>query len=95
MSKMLTASIQFGLRCYKRLVSPLLPDACRFVPTCSDYAAEAVERYGLIRGGALALWRLLRCQPFARAGYDPVPSGDALQCGPTDCQAGPRLNPDC
>jgi len=65
--------IQFGLRLYKRLISPMLPPACRFVPTCSEYAMEAVERHGAWHGGLLALRRVLRCQPLARAGYDPVP----------------------
>ncbi len=51
----------------------MLPHSCRFVPTCSQYAIEAVERHGVIRGGLLAAARLLRCHPFARAGYDPVP----------------------
>lgn len=51
----------------------MLPGACRFVPTCSEYAAEAVEHHGAFRGSVLALWRLVRCQPFARGGYDPVP----------------------
>jgi uncharacterized protein len=61
------------LTMYKRLVSPLLPASCRFVPTCSEYAAEAVARHGLVRGTALGFWRLLRCNPFSRGGYDPVP----------------------
>ena len=65
--------VQFALRMYKRLVSPMLPYSCRFVPTCSEYAMEAIERHGVCRGGLLAAWRLLRCHPFARAGYDPVP----------------------
>ena len=51
----------------------MLPHACRFVPTCSEYAMEAIERQGVIRGGLLAAGRLLRCHPFARSGYDPVP----------------------
>ena len=92
---MLNASIQFGLRCYKRLLSPLLPGACRFVPTCSDYTAEALECHGVLRGSALALWRLLRCQPLARAGYDPVPVQRAPYCGHTDCQAFSGPNADC
>jgi putative membrane protein insertion efficiency factor len=66
-------AVQFALRSYKRWISPMLPHACRFVPTCSEFAHEAVERYGVLRGGALAFARLLRCHPFARAGYDPVP----------------------
>lgn len=58
---------------YKRWISPSLAPACRFVPTCSEYAMEAVERHGALRGSLLAAWRLLRCHPFARAGHDPVP----------------------
>jgi putative membrane protein insertion efficiency factor len=65
--------IQFALRGYKRWISPMLPNACRFVPTCSEYAMEAVERHGVLRGAWLAAGRLLRCHPFAHAGYDPVP----------------------
>lgn len=61
------------LRFYRRYLSPLKPPMCRFAPTCSQYAIEAVEAHGIVRGGALAIWRILRCQPFARAGYDPVP----------------------
>jgi uncharacterized protein len=60
------------LRAYKWAISPLFPPACRYVPTCSEYAMEAVERYGVFRGGLMALARLLRCHPFARGGYDPV-----------------------
>jgi putative membrane protein insertion efficiency factor len=60
------------LRAYKWAISPLLPTACRCVPTCSEYAMEAVERYGAMRGGWMALQRLLRCHPLGRSGYDPV-----------------------
>ncbi len=60
------------LRLYKRWISPAFPPSCRYVPTCSEYAMEAVERYGVLRGGAMAAWRLLRCHPFAKGGYDPV-----------------------
>jgi putative membrane protein insertion efficiency factor len=65
------------LRAYKGVISPLLPASCRYVPTCSEYAAEAVARYGLLRGTALGLWRLLRCNPFSRGGFDPVPGSKA------------------
>jgi len=60
------------LRGYKWAISPLFPPACRFVPTCSEYAMEAVERYGALRGGWMAVTRILRCHPFACSGYDPV-----------------------
>jgi uncharacterized protein len=60
------------LRAYKWALSPLFPPACRYVPTCSEYAMEAVDRYGALRGGFMALGRLLRCHPFVRGGYDPV-----------------------
>ena len=63
----------YFLHWYKGLVSPLLPPACRYVPTCSEYAAEAVARHGFFYGTMLAGWRLLRCNPLARGGYDPVP----------------------
>ena len=61
------------LKIYKRFISPLLPDACRFRPTCSEYAMEAFLRHGVIKGMLLTGWRLLRCTPFCRGGYDPVP----------------------
>jgi len=66
-------AIEQILKFYKRLVSPLLPPACRYVPTCSEYAAEAVARHGVVRGAMLASWRLLRCNPLSRGGFDPVP----------------------
>ena len=69
------AAMQWVLRGYQRLISPLLPPACRYVPTCSEYAQEAVARHGAWRGAMLTLARLLRCHPLARSGYDPVPSG--------------------
>jgi putative membrane protein insertion efficiency factor len=61
------------LQSYKRIISPALSPACRFVPTCSEYAAEAVEYHGVWRGALLAAWRLIRCNPFTAGGYDPVP----------------------
>ena len=61
-----------GLRLYKRWLSPALPSACRYSPTCSEYMTEAVERYGVLKGVGLGLRRLLRCHPFHAGGYDPV-----------------------
>ncbi len=61
------------VRVYQRLVSPLLPPSCRFWPTCSEYAAEAVRRHGVVHGGALAARRLARCHPFHPGCVDPVP----------------------
>lgn len=61
------------VRGYRRFVSPLLPPACRFTPTCSQYALEAIEKYGALKGGYLAIRRILRCHPFHPGGYDPVP----------------------
>jgi putative membrane protein insertion efficiency factor len=60
------------LRLYKRWISPTFPPSCRYVPTCSEYALEAVDRYGVWRGGMISAWRLLRCHPFAKGGLDPV-----------------------
>lgn len=68
----LQRAIVMLLRAYKWGISPMFRPACRYVPTCSEYAMEAVDRYGVIRGGLLALWRLLRCHPFVKGGYDPV-----------------------
>jgi hypothetical protein len=61
------------LRAYRFLLSPWIGGSCRYWPTCSEYAREAIEVHGALRGGLRALWRLLRCQPLCRAGYDPVP----------------------
>jgi uncharacterized protein len=62
----------FPLRAYQRLLSPLLGNRCRYYPSCSEYAVQAIERYGILRGLVLAGWRLLRCNPFSHGGYDPV-----------------------
>lgn len=58
---------------YKRFISPILPSACRFWPTCSQYASEAIEIHGAFKGSLLSIWRILRCNPFCKGGYDPVP----------------------
>lgn len=62
-----------AIRFYQREISPAFPPACRFTPTCSQYALEAITKYGVIKGTGLALWRILRCNPFCKGGYDPVP----------------------
>ena len=61
------------IRFYRRQISPGLPPACRFSPTCSEYALEAVEKYGACKGGYLSVRRILKCHPFHKGGYDPVP----------------------
>ena len=70
---MFRAVILAVIRFYRQAISPMTPPSCRFSPTCSAYAQEAVERYGAGRGGWLALRRLFRCHPFGGKGYDPVP----------------------
>jgi putative membrane protein insertion efficiency factor len=68
MRELVTGSLRF----YKRWISPMLPSACRFHPTCSEYMREAVERYGVLRGVSMGVRRLLRCHPFHAGGFDPV-----------------------
>ena len=77
MSQFAKLVVLWLLRAYKWAISPMFPPSCRYVPTCSEYAMEAVERYGARRGGLMAAWRLLRCHPFAHGGYDPVTKGTA------------------
>ena len=69
MKKLLLSLIRF----YRRSISPLFPPRCRFVPTCSEYAMQALAVHGFFKGTLLTVWRLLRCQPLAKFGYDPVP----------------------
>ena len=69
MKRLLLAMIRF----YRRYISPNQPPCCRYIPTCSQYAIEAIEKYGAIKGGWLAFRRILRCNPFHKGGYDPVP----------------------
>ena len=72
MNAVFKASALSMLRAYKWAVSPMLLPACRYVPTCSEYAIEAIERYGALCGTWMAIRRVLRCHPFAKGGYDPV-----------------------
>ena len=60
------------LRFYKKFISPALPDSCRFYPTCSEYAATAVGKYGVLKGSIKTIYRIIRCNPFNKGGYDPV-----------------------
>ncbi len=67
---------QFGMlviRGYQRVLSPIMPPSCRFEPSCSEYSYQAIERFGLVRGMLMGTWRILRCNPFNKGGYDPVP----------------------
>ena len=81
MKRLLLALIRF----YRREISPRVPPTCRFTPTCSAYAEEAIERHGAFRGCLMAMWRILRCNPLCRGGYDPVPParerGDGEETG--------------
>ena len=61
------------IRFYQKAISPYLPRCCNYIPTCSQYAVEAIEKYGALKGGYLAFRRILRCNPFHKGGYDPVP----------------------
>ncbi|MCB9780446.1 MAG: membrane protein insertion efficiency factor YidD [Alphaproteobacteria bacterium] len=68
-----TDPLVWTIRGYQKLISPLTPPMCRFTPTCSQYAVEALQVHGLVRGSALAAWRIARCQPLSAGGHDPVP----------------------
>jgi len=57
---------------YQKIISPLFPPSCRFYPTCSEYSIQAFSKYGVIKGGAKATWRILRCNPFNKGGFDPL-----------------------
>ena len=69
----MTSAMLLLLRAYKKWISPMLGERCRFYPSCSEYTYEAIEKYGLLKGVALGAYRLLRCNPFCKGGYDPVP----------------------
>ena len=75
--------IRGAIRLYQWVLSPVLPGSCRYHPTCSDYAAEAVKRFGVVKGLWLALRRLLRCHPWAASGWDPVPDAPVHRGGQT------------
>lgn len=62
-----------GIRFYQKYISPMKHVRCPYIPTCSQYGLEAIQKYGAVKGGLLACWRILRCNPFSKGGYDPVP----------------------
>ena len=72
------------IRFYRKFISPLKPPCCRFTPTCSSYALEAFEEWGFFRGACLSFMRILRCNPFCRGGFDPVPINKKKHAGRTD-----------
>lgn len=76
--------LRFPIVAYRRIISPALPRRCKYEPTCSAYAVEAVDRFGAARGTVLAVWRLLRCNPFSHGGFDPVREEFTLKVGPMD-----------
>jgi uncharacterized protein len=83
--RILSGSMRAAVRAYQLIVSPLFPPSCRFLPSCSDYAIEALERHGALRGGGLALWRLARCHPWGGSGYDPIPQAEPMT-SPAACR---------
>jgi putative membrane protein insertion efficiency factor len=72
------------IRGYQRWISASRPRRCKYEPTCSAYAVESIERFGVLRGTLLGAWRLLRCNPFSHGGFDPVPERFTLRVGPVD-----------
>jgi hypothetical protein len=82
MSRALRAAILAPLRLYRRVISPALPPRCRYHPSCSAYAVQAIERFGILRGCILAGWRLLRCNPWSHGGYDPPESQTIFRRAP-------------
>jgi putative membrane protein insertion efficiency factor len=71
-NRVLRRAVTLPIRAYQYAISPMFGPRCKYYPSCSEYAVQAVERYGILRGLVLAGWRLLRCNPFSRGGYDPV-----------------------
>ena len=68
MKKLVISLIKF----YRKNISPMSPPKCKYIPTCSQYALEAIEKHGVFKGGAMSIWRILRCNPFSKGGIDPV-----------------------
>lgn len=72
------------IRLYSRFISPIFPRRCKYEPTCSAYAIQAINRFGVLRGTVLACWRILRCNPFSHGGFDPVRDTFTFKVGPMD-----------
>ena len=85
MNRMLRRAVTLPIRAYQYAISPMFGPRCKYYPSCSEYAVQAVERYGILRGLVLAGWRLLRCNPFSKGGYDPV-SAQRIFRGPREAQ---------
>lgn len=73
MRRLLSYILLLPIYIYRKCVSPMFPPSCRFTPTCSQYAIDAIKKHGPLRGFILAIWRILRCNPWGGSGYDPVP----------------------
>ena len=87
-SQLARAVVLLPIRGYQKLISPMLGAHCKYYPSCSEYAVQAIRRFGILRGLVLAGWRLLRCNPFSRGGYDPVEEQRLFKA-----QAAPRTSP--
>jgi putative membrane protein insertion efficiency factor len=85
----LIRAVLLPVRFYQRVISPALPRRCKYHPTCSDYAVQAISSYGILRGGTLAGWRLLRCNPWSHGGYDPVSAQTLFRRPPRSPQPPP------
>ena len=81
-SRWLRSVVLLPIRGYQKLISPMLGEHCKYYPSCSEYAVQAISRFGILRGLVLAGWRLLRCNPWSRGGYDPVEEQRLFKTGP-------------
>ena len=88
------ALVVLPIRLYQRLISPLFPRRCRYEPTCSSYAVQAIQRYGILRGLVLGAWRLLRCHPWSPGGFDAVEDQRLFRPRPRPSDHHPRSVPD-
>ena len=90
MKRLLTALLVAPIRLYQRFISPAFAPRCRYYPTCSEYAVQSIRELGPIRGFILAGWRLLRCNPFSRGGFDEISDRRLFRNTPTRSERGPR-----